>query len=94
MFSMHQSLFDLTGRVAVVIGGTTGLGRAIALGLAAAGADVVPSARRSQEVEKAAAEIEALGRRSLRVVSDVLDRPSIQALHDAVSRPSVKSTSL
>ncbi len=81
---MRLTLFDLTGRVAVVAGGTTGLGRAIALGLAAAGADVVSSSRRSQEVEKAAAEIEALGRRSLRVVSDVLDRPSIQALHDAV----------
>ena len=81
---MRQTLFDLTGRGAVVTGGTTGLGRAIALGLAAAGADVVSSSRRSPEVEKAAAEIEALGRRSLRVVSDVLDRPSIQALHDAV----------
>jgi len=81
---MRQPLFDLSGRVAVVAGGTTGLGRAMALGLAAAGADVVSSARRPQEVEKAAAEIEALGRRSLRVVSDVLDRPSIQALHDAV----------
>jgi NAD(P)-dependent dehydrogenase (short-subunit alcohol dehydrogenase family) len=81
---MRQNLFDLTGRVAVVTGGTTGLGRAIALGLAAAGADVVSSSRRTQEVENAAAEIEALGRRSLRVVSDVLDRPSIQALHDAV----------
>ncbi|MGD0157507.1 MAG: glucose 1-dehydrogenase [Terracidiphilus sp.] len=81
---MRQPLFDLSGRVAVVAGGTTGLGRAMALGLAAAGADVVSSARRPQEVEKAAAEIEALGRRSLRVVSDVLNRPSIQALHDAV----------
>jgi NAD(P)-dependent dehydrogenase (short-subunit alcohol dehydrogenase family) len=81
---MRQPLFDLSGRVAVVAGGTTGLGRAMALGLAAAGADVVSSARRPQEVEKAAAEIEALGRRSLRVVSDVLDRQSIQALHDAV----------
>jgi len=81
---MRQPLFDLSGRVAVVAGGTTGLGRAMALGLAAAGADVVSSARRPQEVEKAAAEIEALGRRSLRMVSDVLNRPSIQALHDAV----------
>jgi NAD(P)-dependent dehydrogenase (short-subunit alcohol dehydrogenase family) len=70
--------------VAVVTGGATGLGRAIALGLAAAGADVVPSSRRPQEVEKVAAEIEAMGCRSLRVTSDVLDRASIQALHDAV----------
>jgi NAD(P)-dependent dehydrogenase (short-subunit alcohol dehydrogenase family) len=81
---MQRSLFDLTGRVAVVLGGTTGLGRAIALGLADAGADVVPSSRRFAEVEKVAAEIESLGRRSLRVASDVADRGSLQALHDAV----------
>jgi NAD(P)-dependent dehydrogenase (short-subunit alcohol dehydrogenase family) len=81
---MSQSLFDLSGRVAVVTGGTTGLGHAIALGLAGAGADVVPSSRRLEQVEKAAAEIEALGRRSLRVTSDVRNRASVQALHDAV----------
>ena len=81
---MSKSLFDLSGRVAVVTGGTTGLGHAIALGMAEAGADVVASARRLDLVEKAAAEIEALGRRSLRVTSDVLDRASLAALHDAV----------
>ena len=81
---MDRGLFDLSGRVAVVTGGTTGLGHAIALGLAEAGADVVPSSRRQAQVEKAAAEIEALGRRSLRMASDVLDRASLQALHDAV----------
>jgi NAD(P)-dependent dehydrogenase (short-subunit alcohol dehydrogenase family) len=81
---MSKNLFDLSGRVAVVTGGTTGLGHAIALGLAEAGADVVPSSRRLEQVEKAAAEIEALGRRSLRITSDVLNRASLQALHDAV----------
>jgi NAD(P)-dependent dehydrogenase (short-subunit alcohol dehydrogenase family) len=81
---MQPSLFDLTGRVAVVTGGTTGLGHAIALGLADAGADVVPSSRRLLQVEKTAAEVEALGRRSMRITSDVLNRASIQALHDAV----------
>jgi NAD(P)-dependent dehydrogenase (short-subunit alcohol dehydrogenase family) len=81
---MSNSLFDLTGRVAVVTGGTTGLGHAIALGLAGAGADVVASSRRQEQVEKTAAEIEALGRHSLRVTSDVLDRASVQQLHDAV----------
>jgi len=81
---MSRSLFDLSGRVAVVTGGTTGLGHAIALGLAEAGADVVPSSRRREQVEKVATEIEALGRRSLRVTSDVLERASLQALHDAV----------
>src|ERR1017187_2899997 len=81
---MSQGLFDLSERVAVVIGGTTGLGREIALGLAAAGADVAPSSRRQEPVEAVAAEIEALGRRSLRVTCDVLDRGSIKQLHDAV----------
>ena len=81
---MSVSLFDLCGRVAVVIGGTTGLGHEICLGLAAAGADVVPSSRRQEQVYAAAAEIEALGRRSLRVSCDVLDRGSVERLHDAV----------
>jgi NAD(P)-dependent dehydrogenase (short-subunit alcohol dehydrogenase family) len=80
---MSTNLFDLTGRVAVVTGGTTGLGHAIALGLAAAGADVIASSRRAEQVNAVASEIEALGRRTLRVTSDVLDRASIQALHDA-----------
>jgi len=74
----------LSGRVAVVTGGTTGLGHAIALGLAGAGADVVPSSRRLGQVETVAAEVEALGRRSLTVASDVLDRASLEALHEAV----------
>jgi NAD(P)-dependent dehydrogenase (short-subunit alcohol dehydrogenase family) len=81
---MSRSLFDLSGRVAAVMGGTTGLGNAIALGLAGAGADVVASSRRVEQVEKTAAEIEALGRRTLRFTSDVAKRESIQALHDAV----------
>ena len=81
---MSKSLFDLSGRVAVVTGGTTGLGHAIALGLAEAGADVVATSRGAEQVEQAAAEIEALGRRSLRVPSDVLDRASLERLHDAV----------
>jgi len=81
---MSQGLFDLSGRVAVVMGGTTGLGHAIALGLAEAGADVVASSRREEQVERTAAEIEALGRRTLRRASDVLERPTVQALHDAV----------
>jgi len=78
------SLFDLSGRVAVVTGGSTGLGHAIAVGLAEAGADVVPSSRRLEQVGIVASEIESLGRRSMRVTSDVLDRASVQTLHDAV----------
>lgn len=83
---MSGNLFNLHGRVAVVVGGTTGLGRAIALGLAEHGADVVATARRGSQVEAVGAEIEALGRRTLRVRSDVADRASVQALHDAVMR--------
>ena len=79
-----MSLFDLSGRVAVVTGGTTGLGHAIAVGLAEAGADVVPSSRRLEQVGIVASEIESVGRRSMRVTSDVLDRASVQTLHDAV----------
>lgn len=75
---------NLNGKTAVVIGGTTGIGFAIAQGLAKAGADVVPTSRRIQEVERAAAKIEELGRRSLRLASDVADRSSLQAVADAV----------
>lgn len=77
---MSYSKFDLNGRCAVVIGGTSGIGKAIALGLAEAGADVVSSSRRGDQVDAAANEIEALGRRSLRCVSDVADRGSIESL--------------
>ena len=80
---MTQSIFDLTGRCAVVVGGSSGIGRAIAVGLAQAGADVAPSARRAAEVEEVVSEIRALGRRSLVCASDVRDRASLQALHDA-----------
>src|SRR5437764_3100071 len=72
--------FDLTGRTAVVIGGTSGIGRAIARGLASAGADVVCSSRRMDQVESASVEIEALGRRTIRCVSDVSDRGSLERL--------------
>jgi NAD(P)-dependent dehydrogenase (short-subunit alcohol dehydrogenase family) len=71
---------DLTGRAAVVIGGTSGIGRALAHGLAQAGADVVPTARRADLVDQTAAEIEQIGRRTLRVTSDVASRESLQAL--------------
>lgn len=71
---------DLTGRSAVVIGGTTGIGHAISLGLAHAGADVAPSSRRADLVDKVALEIETLGRRSLRCASDVQDRASLERL--------------
>jgi NAD(P)-dependent dehydrogenase (short-subunit alcohol dehydrogenase family) len=73
----------LARRVAVVVGGTSGIGRAIALGLAAAGADVVPTSREKERVDAAAGAVEALGRRSLRQVSDVGDAASLQRVLDA-----------
>jgi NAD(P)-dependent dehydrogenase (short-subunit alcohol dehydrogenase family) len=75
---MNYPPLDLNGKVAVVIGGTSGIGRAIAHGLAQAGADVIPTSRRAEQVEASAGEIEALGRRTLRVTSDVSDRSSLQ----------------
>lgn len=75
---------DLEGKVAVVVGGTTGLGHAIALGLARAGADVVASSRRLAAVERVATEIEGLGRRTLRLPSDVGDRASLVTLEKRV----------
>jgi NAD(P)-dependent dehydrogenase (short-subunit alcohol dehydrogenase family) len=71
---------DLAGKVAVVVGGSSGIGRTIALGLAEGGADVVSSARRMDLVNTLADEIEKLGRRSLRVTCDVADRSSLETL--------------
>jgi NAD(P)-dependent dehydrogenase (short-subunit alcohol dehydrogenase family) len=77
---MSTNFFNLEGKTAVVTGGTSGIGRAIAIGLAEAGADVVATGRRQQQVEEAAAEIEARGRKSLRQSSDVGDRASLEKL--------------
>lgn len=77
---MGYRKLELTNKSAVVIGGTSGIGRAIAHGLAEAGADVAPTSRRVDQVEATAREIEALGRRSLRVASDVVDRASLEKL--------------
>ena len=75
---MTYSPLELSGKVAVVVGGTSGIGRAIAHGLAQAGADVIPTSRRADQVETAAREIEELGRHTLRVTSDVSDRASLE----------------
>jgi NAD(P)-dependent dehydrogenase (short-subunit alcohol dehydrogenase family) len=82
--AMVKNFTDLTGRVAVVVGGTSGLGRVLATGLAEAGADVVASGRRADLVDEVAADIEARGRRTLRFAADVSERRSIDALRDAV----------
>jgi NAD(P)-dependent dehydrogenase (short-subunit alcohol dehydrogenase family) len=80
---MASSLFDLSGKSAVVVGGTSGIGLAMAIGLAEAGADVAASSRRQEQVDEAAAAIEAKGVKALRVVSDVGDRASLEALLEA-----------
>jgi NAD(P)-dependent dehydrogenase (short-subunit alcohol dehydrogenase family) len=76
---MYKQL-DLEGKVAVVVGGSSGIGKTLALGLAQGGADVVSSARRKELVDELAGQIEALGRRSLRVTCDVADRGSLERL--------------
>ncbi|MFN2530879.1 MAG: SDR family NAD(P)-dependent oxidoreductase [Pyrinomonadaceae bacterium] len=79
---MTYSALDLTGKTAVVIGGTSGIGRAIAHGLAEAGADVVPTSRRPEQVAATAQEIEDRGRRTLRLTSDVSDSTTLDNLRD------------
>ncbi len=74
-----MDLFDLTGRIAIVTGGNGGIGRGIALGLAAAGADIAIAARDQAKSAKVAAEIEALGRRCAIIPCDVLKRDDIDA---------------
>jgi NAD(P)-dependent dehydrogenase (short-subunit alcohol dehydrogenase family) len=81
---MKDQLFSLEGKVAVVTGGTSGIGRALSLGLADAGADVIATARRKEQVDDTANEIEARGRQTLRVVSDVGDRGTLETLLAAV----------
>jgi NAD(P)-dependent dehydrogenase (short-subunit alcohol dehydrogenase family) len=75
-----MSSFDLSGRSAVVVGGTSGIGRALALGLADAGADVVSVGRREALVDEVAGEIERRGRRTLRLTADVNDPAALDTV--------------
>jgi NAD(P)-dependent dehydrogenase (short-subunit alcohol dehydrogenase family) len=75
---------DLANKTAVVIGGTSGIGLTLARGLAQAGANVVATGRREEQVKAATAEVTALGRRSLAQTSDVTDNGSIERLLQAV----------
>jgi NAD(P)-dependent dehydrogenase (short-subunit alcohol dehydrogenase family) len=81
-----RTCLELNNRVAVVIGATSGIGRALAGGLAEYGAHVVPTGRRRQNVEAVCRDIEAFGRRSLCLASDVTERQSLDILRDAVVR--------
>jgi NAD(P)-dependent dehydrogenase (short-subunit alcohol dehydrogenase family) len=80
---MPYSGFDLTGRSAVVLGGTSGIGRALVDGLVEAGADVVASSRQQAQVDATAEAIEEAGKKTLRLTSDVTDRSSLEALREA-----------
>jgi NAD(P)-dependent dehydrogenase (short-subunit alcohol dehydrogenase family) len=77
---MPTTSISLAGKVAVIIGGTSGIGRALSVGLAEAGADIVASARRHHYVEEVASEIEARGRQTLRLTCDLGDRESLKQL--------------
>lgn len=77
---MATDLLSLEGKTAVITGGTSGIGRALSLGLADAGADVIATARRQAQVDSTADEIEARGRKTLRIPSDVCDRTSLEAV--------------
>jgi NAD(P)-dependent dehydrogenase (short-subunit alcohol dehydrogenase family) len=81
---MAENIMDLNGRVAVVVGGTSGLGRAIAVGLAQAGAKTVPAGRRGELVQAVCEEIERDGGKSFAQTVDVTERESVDALRDAV----------
>ncbi|HXF42454.1 MAG TPA: glucose 1-dehydrogenase [Pyrinomonadaceae bacterium] len=80
---MGYKKLDLTGRTAVVIGGTSGIGRAIAFGLLEAGANIVCASRSQQSVDKTANEIEALSARTIRSTVDVSDKSSLERLLEA-----------
>jgi NAD(P)-dependent dehydrogenase (short-subunit alcohol dehydrogenase family) len=75
--------FDLTDRVAIVTGGSDGIGRGVALAMAEAGADIVVAARRQDKIDAAVAEIKALGRRAIGVSADVSDPSQVQGIIDA-----------
>jgi NAD(P)-dependent dehydrogenase (short-subunit alcohol dehydrogenase family) len=81
---MPHPYFDLEGKVAVVFGGTSGIGRSIALGLAEAGADVVPVSRRTDKVKEAVDLIESKGRRSLAQAADATRRGDVEKLAGTV----------
>jgi NAD(P)-dependent dehydrogenase (short-subunit alcohol dehydrogenase family) len=83
---MAYSGFSLGGKIAVVIGGTTGIGRAIALGFAEAGADVIATSRRRELVEEVTLEIQKLGRESIAITTDATDRAALERLEAQVSK--------
>src|SRR5260221_767412 len=81
---MGHSQLALTGKTAVVIGGTAGIGLALAKGIAEAGPNVVPTGRRENLVTEAAEEVRRRNRRSLAMTCDITDAASLAKLRDAV----------
>jgi NAD(P)-dependent dehydrogenase (short-subunit alcohol dehydrogenase family) len=81
---MAKNFTDLSGKVAVVVGGTSGIGKSMAVGFAQAGADVVPTGRREANVQEVCELVKAEGRQTLAHTVDVADRKSIDSLRDAV----------
>jgi len=79
----YTKIFDLTGRVAIVTGGTGGFGHEVAVGLAQFGADVVVSARTLESLKKVAEEVRSTGRKALPISCDVADPTSV---HQMVSK--------
>ncbi|MDQ3991569.1 MAG: SDR family NAD(P)-dependent oxidoreductase, partial [Actinomycetota bacterium] len=78
-------MLDLTGRVALITGGSKGIGRAIAVAMAGAGADVAVAARGADDLDRVAKEVEALGRRALAVPTDVTDVEQVRAMVEATT---------
>ena len=83
---MEYPTFDLSSKTAVVIGGTSGIGRAIAKGLANAGANMVSTGRRADLVQSVSSEIKSMGRRTLAQVCDVTSRESVEELLERDAR--------
>src|SRR5580692_7679493 len=81
---MGHPLLDLTNKTAVVIGGTSGIGLALTRGMAQAGANVVPTGRRAEQVRAAVEEVKGLGRRSLAQTCDVTDNGAMERLLQSV----------
>ena len=84
MTRIPRNITDLSGRVAVVIGGTSGLGRAIAKGLATSGASVAPTGRRQHLVDEVCREIGNEGGEALAHTVDIASRASVDRLRDSV----------
>ena len=81
---MGHPLLDLKNKTAVIIGGTSGIGLALAKALAQAGANVVPTGRRAELVSAAASAVEAIGVRSLKPTCDITDSSSLNRLLQVV----------